>query len=131
MLAVTGDRSRARAWARTLMLQLAAWRAPHDLRVLTAFDGAEQRAVGVGQVAAAPAGRPGAPAGGVLLARARAELEALLEPELRPRLEQLRRLAEADVRGRDVPLVAPELVVIVDGYRPTIRSTRSRRSASC
>ena len=31
MLAVTGDRERARAWTRTLMTQLAAWRAPHDL----------------------------------------------------------------------------------------------------
>ena len=27
-----------RSWARTLMNQLAAWRAPHDLRVLTAFE---------------------------------------------------------------------------------------------
>ena len=37
VLAVTGDRARARAWSRTLMNQLAAWRAPHDLRLLTAF----------------------------------------------------------------------------------------------
>ena len=33
VLAVTGDRERARAWARGLMAQLAAWRAPHDLRI--------------------------------------------------------------------------------------------------
>ena len=38
VLAVTGHRDHARSWARTLMNQLAAWRAPHDLRLLTAFE---------------------------------------------------------------------------------------------
>ncbi len=32
VLAVTGARTRSRAWARGLMVQLAAARAPHDLR---------------------------------------------------------------------------------------------------
>ena len=41
--------------------------------------------VGVGQVAAAPAGRPERPAASFLIARSAADLEALLEPELRPR----------------------------------------------
>src|SRR3954447_10741399 len=41
VLAVTGDRGRARAWTRTLMNQLAAWRAPHDLRILTSFEGSD------------------------------------------------------------------------------------------
>src|SRR4051812_40252314 len=55
----------------------------------------------------------------VALARDVAELEALLEPELAPRLEQLRRLAESqDLSGRPVDLVEPELVVVLDGYEP-------------
>ncbi len=117
VLAVTGDRDRARAWARTLMLQLAAWRAPHDLRVLTAFDAADAEPWEWGKWLPHQRVDPNVP-GHFLIARSVADFEALIEPELRPRLEQLRRLAEADVRGRDVPLVAPELVVILDGYRP-------------
>jgi DNA segregation ATPase FtsK/SpoIIIE, S-DNA-T family len=117
VLAVTGDRDRGRAWARTLMAQLAAWRAPHDLRIVTAFDRREGEPWEWGKWLPHQRVDPNVP-GSFLIARSTAELEALLEPELRPRLEQLRRLAEADVRGRDVPLVAPELVVILDGYRP-------------
>ena len=63
-----------------------------------------RRRVGVGQVAAAPARRSQPCPGRFLFARSPRELEALLEPEIGPRLEQLRRIAEADVRGRDVPL---------------------------
>src|SRR5918999_4369654 len=117
VLAVTGDRERARAWTRTLMNQLAAWRAPHDLRLLTAFDPDHAQAWGWGEWLPHQRVDPNVP-GRFLFARSVAELDALLEPELRPRLEQLRRIAEADVRGREVPLVAPELVVILDGYRP-------------
>src|SRR4051812_46667330 len=55
----------------------------------------------------------------VALARDVAELEALLEPELAPRLEQLRRLAESqDLSRRPADLVDPELVVVLDGYEP-------------
>jgi S-DNA-T family DNA segregation ATPase FtsK/SpoIIIE len=117
VLAVTGDRERARAWARTLMLQLAAWRAPHDLRILTAFEPQDAEPWEWGKWLPHQRVDPNVP-GHFLIARAAGDVEALLEPELRPRLEQLRRLAEADVRGRDVPLVAPELIVILDGYRP-------------
>jgi S-DNA-T family DNA segregation ATPase FtsK/SpoIIIE len=114
VLAVTGDRARARAWARTLMNQLAAWRAPHDLRLLTAFEPEDADAWEWGKWL--PHQR--IDGGGFLFARSMGELDALLEPELRPRLEQLRRIAEASVGTREVPLVAPELVVILDGYRP-------------
>jgi ESX secretion system protein EccC len=117
VLAVTGDRDRGRAWARTLMSQLAAWRAPHDMRILTAVDGRDGEPWEWGKWLPHQRVDPNVP-GNPLIARSTAEIEALLEPELRPRLEQLRRLAEADVRGRDVPRVAPELVVILDGYRP-------------
>src|SRR4051794_29844473 len=117
VLAVTGDRDRSRAWARTLMTQLAAWRAPHDLRILTAYDGDESEPWEWGKWLPHQRVDPSIP-GNFLIARSAEDVETLLEPELRPRLEQLRRLAEADVRGRDVPLVAPELVMILDGYRP-------------
>ena len=117
VLAVTGDRARARAWARTLMNQLAAWRAPHDLRLLTAFGPEDADEWEWGKWLPHQRVDPTVP-GRFLFARSPRELEALLEPEIGPRLEQLRRIAEADVRGRDVPLVAPELVVILDGYRP-------------
>jgi S-DNA-T family DNA segregation ATPase FtsK/SpoIIIE len=117
VLSVTGERERARAWARTLMIQLAAWRAPHDLRIMTAFEHRDSEPWEWGKWLPHQRVDPNVP-GQFLMARSTADFEALLEPELRPRLEQLRRLAEADVRGRDVPLVAPELVVILDGYRP-------------
>ncbi len=117
VLSVTGDRERARAWARTLMIQLAAWRAPHDVRILTAFEPRNGEPWEWGKWLPHQRVDPNVP-GQFLMARSTADFEALLEPELRPRLEQLRRLAEADVRGRDVALVAPELVVILDGYRP-------------
>jgi S-DNA-T family DNA segregation ATPase FtsK/SpoIIIE len=117
VLAVTGDRARARSWARTLMNQLAAWRAPHDLRVLTAFPPEDAEHWEWGKWLPHQRVDPNV-SGRFLFARSPRELEALLEPEVGPRLEQLRRIAEADVRGRDVPLVAPELVVILDGYRP-------------
>ena len=117
VLAVTGDRGRSRAWARSLMTQLAAWRAPHDLRMITCFAPEAAADWEWGKWLPHQHDDPNAP-GSLLFARSAGDLERLLEPELRPRLEQLRRLAEADFRGREMPLVAPELVVIVDGYRP-------------
>jgi len=117
VLAVTGDRDRARSWARTLMNQLAAWRAPHDLRLLTAFEPEDADAWEWGKWLPHQRVDPNV-AGRFLFARSMGELDALIEPELRPRLEQLRRIAEASVGAREVQLVAPELVVILDGYRP-------------
>ena len=75
---------------------------------------------------------PGAPAsGGLLLARSAAELEAMLELQIRPRIDQLRRIADADQHTqRSFELTAPELVVIVDGWTPGTRSTTAPRSAS-
>ena len=100
VLAVTGDRERARAWTRTLMAQLAAWRAPHDVRLLTAFDPADADAWEWGKWLPHQRLDPNVP-GQFLFARSVADLDALLEPELRPRLEQLRRIAESNVgRGR-------------------------------
>ena len=117
ILAVTGAREHARSWARTLMNQLAAWRAPHDVRLLTAFEPEDAESWEWGKWLPHQRVDPNVP-GRFLFARSMGELDALLEPELRPRLEQLRRIAEAGVGGREIPLVAPELVVILDGYSP-------------
>jgi len=126
ILSVAGDRPSARAWARALITQLAAFRAPHDLRIVTAFDPADASDWEFGKwlphqrlEQAVPADDDGAPPLPALaLAESTEELEALLEPELRPRVEQLRRLAEAGTGPRAPDLVAPELIVIVDGYHP-------------
>ena len=107
VLAVTGDRERARAWTRSLMTQLAAWRAPDDLGLLTC-SAPEDRALWEWAKWLPH----------LLYATAPGDLEPALEPELRPRLEQLRRLSESDFRGRALSLGAPDLVVVVDGYRP-------------
>jgi S-DNA-T family DNA segregation ATPase FtsK/SpoIIIE len=117
VLAVTGNREHARSWARTLMNQLAAWRAPHDLRLLTAFEPEQAEAWEWGKWLPHQRVDPNVP-GRFLFGRSMSELDALLEAELRPRLEQLRRIAETNNIGADVSLVAPELVVILDGYRP-------------
>src|SRR6476661_6872050 len=123
VLAVTGSAERARAWARALMVQLAAFRSPHDIVLTATFptDAADDwtwaKWLPHAWVEAAVPDAP-APVRAVALARDAAELEALLEPTLGARLEALRRMAEADVGGREVGLVAPELVVFVDGYAP-------------
>jgi S-DNA-T family DNA segregation ATPase FtsK/SpoIIIE len=87
------------------------------LRLLTAFEPADAPQWDWGKWLPHQQADPGVP-GKLLFARGPEELEALLEPELRPRLEQLRRIAEAGMGTSPPPLVAPELIVIVDGYRP-------------
>jgi S-DNA-T family DNA segregation ATPase FtsK/SpoIIIE len=121
VLAVTGDRQRSRAWARGLMTQLAAWRAPHDLRMVTAFEPEDSDEWEWGKWLPHQQADPGAPAsGGLLLARSAPELEAMLELQVRPRIDQLRRIADADQHTqRSFSLTAPELIVIVDGWTPT------------
>jgi S-DNA-T family DNA segregation ATPase FtsK/SpoIIIE len=123
VLAVTGDRARTRGFARALMTQLAAFRAPRDLRLGACFDASDsgewdwakwlphQRA---------ERHSPGRGADRPVLAFARTplELDALLDAELRPRLEQLRRMAESGIAGRDVQMNAHKLVLVVDCWRP-------------
>ena len=123
VLAVTGDLERSRAWARALMVQLAAFRSPHDVVLTAAFpqeaadDWTWAKWLPHAWVEAAVP--DAAPVRAVALARDAAELEALLEPTLGARLEALRRMAEANVGGAEVGLVAPELVLIIDDYAPS------------
>lgn len=123
ILAVTGDRPRARAWSRSLIAQLAAFRSPHDVRILASLppDAREEWAWCKWLPHARVETRTredDVPVPAVALAHDATELEALLEPELGPRVEQLRRLEESERAGRPVGLVEPELLVFVDGYAP-------------
>ncbi len=125
ILAVTGARNRARAWSRILLAQLGTFRAPQDLRVLTCYDPADAAEWEWGKWLPhqhadrnAPIEGSGSASPGFLLARSAEELALLLEVELQPRLEQLRRLQESELQRTGVALVAPELVVVVDGYHP-------------
>lgn len=124
ILAVTGDRSRARPWTRALLSQLAVFRAPHDLRALTCFDAEDAAEWEWGKWLPhqrgdrnAPVDPAGPPLPALLLARTVEDLAGMLEVEVQPRLEQLRRMQESDLAGR-VSLVAPQLVVVLDGYHP-------------
>ena len=123
VLAVTGDRARTRGFARALMAQLAAFRAPRDLRLATCFDPSDSGEWDWGKWLPHQRAEPHTPGGGADLpvlafARTPLELDALLEAELRPRLEQLRRMAESGIAGRDVQMSAHKLVLVVDGWRP-------------
>ena len=99
------------------MAQLAAWRAPaRPARCSPRFDPSTPPTWEWGKWLPHQRVDPGAPATGLLLARSPAELEALLERELRPRAgpaapARRRRPAHAAV----LELAAPELIVIVDG----------------
>lgn len=52
------------------------------------------------------------------MARSTEELGALLNAELAPRLEQLRRVQESGIAEPERALVAPQLVVVLDGFAP-------------
>lgn len=124
ILAVTGDRTRARRWTRALLAQFAVFRAPGDLRVVTCFEPADASEWEWGKWLPhqrgdrnAPVDPDGPPLPALLLARSAEELAGMLEAEVQPRLEQLRRMQESDLTGR-VPLVAPRLLIVIDGYHP-------------
>ena len=123
VLAVTGDRGRTRGFARALMTQLAAFRAPRDVRLATCFEASDAAEWDWGKWLPHQRAEPhsrgqGADMPVLAFARTPHELDALLETELRPRLEQLRRMAESGLAGRDVRMSAHKLVLVVDGWRP-------------
>jgi DNA segregation ATPase FtsK/SpoIIIE, S-DNA-T family len=87
VLALTGPPERARALARALLCQLAAFHAPEDLRILAAFPPAALPAwewLKWLPHSRDPAGAGGTP--GCLLAETPAQLATLLDREVRPRL---------------------------------------------
>ncbi len=122
VVCLAGPRRRGRALCRAVLAQLAAKRAPDDLRVLAFFDEADTheweflkwlphlRESG-------PADTPdGSPA--VLLASSVEDLGQLLEEQVAPRTDQLRALAQTTYGDEQTRVSAPHLVVVVDGLRP-------------
>ena len=121
VLSLVGPPETARALARALVCQLAAFRAPDDLRVLVAHG--EEAADAWEWVKWLPHARASAPAAPgaapeVLLAGSRSRLGALLEGEVGPRIEELQRIEEEQLGGESVS--APRLVVVVDGFQPEL-----------
>jgi S-DNA-T family DNA segregation ATPase FtsK/SpoIIIE len=125
VVSLVGPPERGRALARSLVSQLAAFRAPSDLRVLAAFD--RDATAEWEWMKWLPHARaevrsrqdaPGALPPPVLLADSGEALGRMLEGELGPRLEQLRRLDEQSLGGGGSRVSAPRLVVFVDNYSP-------------
>jgi S-DNA-T family DNA segregation ATPase FtsK/SpoIIIE len=126
VLAVTGPPDRARALARSMACQLAAFHAPGDLRILAS--------AGTGGEAAwdwlkwlphtrRPAHGPGEAFPGSLLAPGPTGLAALLDAEVRPRLERLARAGPGPPGAPGDPGL-PHLVVLLDGFSPLAPEAR-------
>jgi S-DNA-T family DNA segregation ATPase FtsK/SpoIIIE len=121
VLSLVGNEAAARGLARSLVCQLAAFRAPDDLRVLVAHgEDAGDTWDWVKWLPHARASAPPVPGSApeVLLATSRTRLAALLEAEVGPRLEELARIEE-EPNGREV-VSAPRLVLVIDGFRPEL-----------
>ena len=129
VVSVVGPPGSTRALARSLVSQLAAFRAPNDLQVLAAFDPEDKgewewmKWLPHARSSVRPA--KGGEAPPVLLADSPELLARLLDGELGPRLEQLGRIDEqGTISGRDTPLAGPRLVIIVDGFSPKSQVAR-------
>ena len=121
VLSLVGHADHARDLARSIVCQLAAFRAPDDLRVLVAHDADDEDAWDwVKWLPHARSSAPGVPgrAPEVLVATSHTRLAALLEAEVGPRLEELQRIEE-EPGSRDV-VSAPRLVLVIDGFRPEL-----------
>jgi ESX secretion system protein EccC len=135
VVTVVGAPEAGRALARSLVSQLAVFRAPDDLRVLASYEPgaagewewikwlpharAEYRA---GRVAHEDAPELLPPP--ILLASSDETLGRLLEGEIGPRLEQLARLDEENLTSAKARLAAPHLVLFVDGWSPDSAAAR-------
>ncbi|MEA2243693.1 MAG: segregation ATPase FtsK/SpoIIIE, family, partial [Solirubrobacteraceae bacterium] len=126
VLAVVGPRERTSACVRSMLMQLATWHAPSDLRLAVAHAGRDEdwdwakwlpHTRRDGADAAAPAPR-------VAMAADAARLSALLDEHVGPRLEQLRTLASVTTRREAEEIDAPQLVLVVDGLHPADERAR-------
>lgn len=125
VMSVVGPPEAARALTRSIVSQLAAFRAPSDLRMLAAFP---PDAVGewewmkwlphVRGQSRPKTGSDGPPPRTVLLANSADRLSQLLDDEMAPRLEQLQRIDEQGAAAGRTALDAPRLVIVVDGFSP-------------
>jgi len=124
VVSVVGPPDTVRALARSLISQLAAFRAPNDLRLLAAFDPEDttewewMKWLPHARSSARPAKGASKPPP-VLLADSTELLARLLDGELGPRLEQLGRIEEQGPGAADrAALAGPRLVIVVDGFSP-------------
>src|ERR687895_91632 len=125
VVTVVGAPEAARALSRSLVSQLAVFRAPDDLRVLASYepDAAEEWEwiKWLPHARAEVRARQDAPEllpPPILLASSDEALARLLEGEIGPRLEQLARLDEESHGSAGPGLAGPHLVLFVDGGSP-------------
>jgi hypothetical protein len=117
VLKVTGSLDGSRAWARSLMVQLAAVCAPQDLRMITCFEDAAKWAWGMHL----PHQRwdPRVPEAGHTLAGSPDQITAVLTREVRPRMDWLRSLGGGALDARPaIEWAGPSLVAIIDAWSP-------------
>jgi S-DNA-T family DNA segregation ATPase FtsK/SpoIIIE len=131
VVSVVGPPAGGRALARSFVSQLAAFRAPDDLRLLAAYDppsAAEWEWMKwLPHARAEVRARQDAPdllPPPILLADSTEALGRLLEGEIGPRLEQLQRLEEQKLTSEAPRVVAPHLVLFVDGWSPHAAAAR-------
>ncbi len=125
VVTLVGAPDAARALARSLISQLAVFRPPDDLRVLTSYEppAAEhwEWIKWLPHARAEVRARQDAPEllpPPILLASSEEALGRLLEGEIGPRLEQLARLDEENHGSARPRLAGPHLVLFVDGWSP-------------
>jgi S-DNA-T family DNA segregation ATPase FtsK/SpoIIIE len=131
VVTVVGDAEAGRALARSLVSQLAVFRAPDDLRVMASYE--PPAAEGWEWVKWLPHARaevrsrqdaPELLPPPILLASSDEALGRLLEGEVGPRLEQLARLDEENLTSTRPRLAGPHLVLFVDGWSPDSAAAR-------
>jgi len=131
VVTVTGARSRLLGVARAVVAQAAAFRAPADLRLVVSFAAADQ--VEWGWLKWLPHARAVQRRDGddavvgprLLLATSSDELGALLEEQVQPRVEQLRRIESSSIDSAAVTIDAPELLLVIDGFHAGSSLARS------
>lgn len=121
VLSVVGPVGRGRALTRSLLVQLAADRAPLDLLLAASF--APEAAADWDWMKWLPHTRT-AGADSLLLTKDAAELAALLDEQVAPRVEQRRTLQAASSVNAPDTVEAPLLVLVLDGFGP--RDPRAR-----
>jgi S-DNA-T family DNA segregation ATPase FtsK/SpoIIIE len=120
VVTLTGRRERLLGVARAIIAQAAALRAPNDLRIIVYFPpSAEREWAWLKWLPHARGSRSPADEGhspNLFLATTAEHLGQLLDEQVKPRLEQLRRIETASTDGRAGTIDAPHLLVIVDAY---------------
>ena len=121
VLAVVGPQERAAACVRAMLVQLATWHAPSDLRLAVAHLGRAEQwdwCKWLPHVRTETTGGDGLLLPRIAVADGEAALSALLDEHVAPRLDQLRTLASVTARSGPAEIDAPRLVLVVEGLHP-------------